>query len=89
MGTIIKAKEVVKESLLGAEETEGVKLSAQIRAAFLQHARKDPETGDLFMREEEFVNAIAPKNEDYVCRCLNRSDRELSTESTDNLNSTK
>jgi solute carrier family 25 (mitochondrial aspartate/glutamate transporter), member 12/13 len=70
MATLIKAKEVVKESLLGTEETEGIKLSAQIRATFLQHARKDPETGELVMGKEEFVNAIAPKNEDYVrCHC--------------------
>lgn len=68
MAALTKAKEAVKESLLGTEEPEGVKLSAQIRATFLQHARKDSETGELFMGKEEFVNAIAPKNEDYV-RC--------------------
>lgn len=66
MTTLTKAKEVVKESLLGTEEVEGVNLSAQIRATFLQNARKDPETGELVMGKEEFVNAIAPKNEDYV-----------------------
>ena len=66
MATLTKAKEAVKETLLGTEELEGVKLTAQIRASFLQHARKDPETGELYMGKEEFVNAIAPNTEDYV-----------------------
>jgi hypothetical protein len=69
MATVSKVKEAVKESLLGTEEPEGIKLSAQTRATFLQHARKDEESGELVMAEEEFVNAIAPKNEDYVSSC--------------------
>ena len=59
-------KEVVKEKLLGTEVAQDVKLSAQSRATFEKNARKDPETGELFMGEEEFVNAIAPPGEDYV-----------------------
>ena len=80
MTTLTKAKEVVKESLLGTEEIEGIKLSAQIRATFFQHARKDPETGELVMGKEEFVNAIAPKNEDYVrCHGQDRYSNDKST----------
>jgi solute carrier family 25 (mitochondrial aspartate/glutamate transporter), member 12/13 len=60
MATVTK----VKESLLGTEEP--VKLSAQTKATFIKHAQKDPETGELKMGETEFVNAIAPENEDYV-----------------------
>jgi solute carrier family 25 (mitochondrial aspartate/glutamate transporter), member 12/13 len=64
MATATKVKEAVKESLLGTEDP--IRLSAQSKATFANHARKDPETGELVMREAEFVNAIAPKNEDYV-----------------------
>lgn len=57
-------KEAVKESLLGSEES--AQLSSQTKARFNSNATKDPETGELFMGAEEFVNAIAPDNEDYV-----------------------
>jgi solute carrier family 25 aspartate/glutamate transporter 12/13 len=73
MATATTVKEVVKESLLGTEETPN--LSAQTRATFQYHARKDAETGELIMGEEQFINAIAPKNEDYVS-CSLRSIRE-------------
>jgi solute carrier family 25 aspartate/glutamate transporter 12/13 len=65
MSTIATAKEAVKESLLGAE-SEGLQLSAQVRATFEKHARQDGETGELVMGEAEFINAIAPMQEDYV-----------------------
>jgi len=77
MATVTKVKEAVKESLLGTEESDSVKVSAQNRATFLQHARKDEESGDLYMGEEEFVNAIAPKGEDYVS--YTSCDRSAST----------
>ncbi|KAJ5518711.1 Calcium-binding EF-hand [Penicillium expansum] len=54
--------EAVKESLLGS--TEGPHLAHQARANFVLHAQKD-ENGDLFMDEENFINAVAPKQEDY------------------------
>jgi solute carrier family 25 (mitochondrial aspartate/glutamate transporter), member 12/13 len=66
MADLIKAKEVVKETLLGTDQTEDVQLSAQSKATFETHARADAESGELYMREEEFVNAIAPEGEDYV-----------------------
>jgi solute carrier family 25 aspartate/glutamate transporter 12/13 len=33
---------------------------------FDKNARKDEKSGELFMGEEEFINAIAPEGEDYV-----------------------
>ncbi|KAI9734456.1 MAG: mitochondrial aspartate-glutamate transporter agc1 [Claussenomyces sp. TS43310] len=60
--TVTLVKESVKESLLGTEEPEH--LSAQTRAAFVRHARQD-ESGELVMGEEEFINAIAPEEQDY------------------------
>ena len=66
MPDIIKAKEVIKESLLGAETAGDVQLSAQSKATFEKNARRDEETGELFMGEGEFVNAVAPTGEDYV-----------------------
>ena len=67
--TVEHVKDSVKESLLGTEEHEQgtePKASSQTRTAFLKHATKDPETGDLFMDELGFVDAIAPPTEDYV-----------------------
>lgn len=55
--------EAVKESLLGS--TEEPQLSHQSRSNFVRHAQKD-EHGELFMNEENFINAVAPKQEDYV-----------------------
>lgn len=59
-------KEVIKETLLGVEEPADLQLSAQTRATFEKNARKDEQTGELFMGEEDFVNAVAPPGEDYV-----------------------
>jgi solute carrier family 25 (mitochondrial aspartate/glutamate transporter), member 12/13 len=66
MADVTKVKEVVKESLLGSELPADVQLSAQSKATFDKNARKDEKTGELFMSEEEFINAIAPEGEDYV-----------------------
>jgi solute carrier family 25 (mitochondrial aspartate/glutamate transporter), member 12/13 len=67
--TISTVKEQVMESLLGKEEA-GVNMSAQTRARFSTNAKRDEETGELVMTEEEFINAIAPKDEDYVSHSL-------------------
>ncbi|KAI9724785.1 MAG: hypothetical protein M1812_000061 [Candelaria pacifica] len=56
-------KGAVKETLLGT--TREPQLSQQAKATFDDHATKDEDTGDLYMTEENFVDAIAPKNEDY------------------------
>ena len=62
-----EVKESVKETLVGYEEPpEESQASAQTRADFMQHAIKDEETGEYYMGQEEFVNAVAPPNEDYV-----------------------
>lgn len=68
MADLTKAKEVVKESLLGAEVPEDVQLSAQSRATFEKNARKEADSDELYMSEKEFINAIAPEGEDYVSR---------------------
>ena len=56
--------EAVKETLVGT--TREPELSSQTKAAFDRHAKSDEETGELYMTETEFVNAIAPGTEDYV-----------------------
>jgi solute carrier family 25 aspartate/glutamate transporter 12/13 len=56
--------ESIKETLLGIEEPQP--LSATTKATFLKFARKSEESGELYMGEEEFIDAIAPKDEDYV-----------------------
>lgn len=63
MSTSTTVKEAVKESLLGSEEPSN--LSASHRASFLKNAKKDEQTGELYMGPEEFIDAIAPPNEDY------------------------
>lgn len=55
--------ETVKESLLGA--TLSADLTQESRTTFLKHARQD-ENGDLYMEEQDFVDAIAPPDENYV-----------------------
>lgn len=57
-------KETVKASLVGTSEEP--QLSQQIKSNFLQYARKDENNGELCMTEEQFIDAIAPKNQDYV-----------------------
>lgn len=68
MAEISKAKEVVKEKLLGIDQTEEIKLSAQSKHTFEKNARRDEASGELFMTQEDFINAIAPVDEDYVSR---------------------
>ena len=57
-------QEAVKESLLGT--TREPELSAQTRAAFDRNAKKDEATGEYYLTESEFVDAVAPEGEDYV-----------------------
>lgn len=64
MSTSPPAKETIKKSLLGTDEPK--ELSSQTRAHFATSAIKDPETGQLYMGEEQFINAIAPPSEDYA-----------------------
>lgn len=54
----------VQESLLGSEAPSS--LSSESKDRFLKYARQDEEDGDFFMHSEDFVNAIAPPEEDYV-----------------------
>ena len=57
-------KTAVKESLLGA--TLEPEISSQSKATFDRNSREDEETGERYMSEEDFVNAVAPASEDYV-----------------------
>ena len=57
-------KDMVQESLLGVEQTLNV--SEQNRQDFLKYALRDEETGEHYMTENEFIEAIAPASEDYV-----------------------
>lgn len=66
MADLDKAKEIMKDKLLGTELTQDVQLSALSKETFDKNAQKDEETGELFMGEEGFINAIAPEGEDYV-----------------------
>ena len=56
--------DTVKESLLGTSLPQD--LSPSSRTTFLKHATRDEETDELYMGEEEFVDAIAPPDQNYV-----------------------
>src|SRR5690242_15407239 len=60
-------KEEVREVLLGT--TDEPQLSQLTRAAFMKHAQKDEATGEFFLNEESFIDAVAPESEDYVSNC--------------------
>src|SRR4051812_10738522 len=70
MSKVAKVKEAVKETLVGSEESEPALLSVQTKARFNSHAIKDAETGELFLGPDEFINAVAPPDEDYVSQCF-------------------
>jgi solute carrier family 25 aspartate/glutamate transporter 12/13 len=57
-------KEQVGEVLLGTSEEP--QLSQLTRASFMKHALKDESTGDYYLGENEFIEAVAPESEDYV-----------------------
>ena len=61
------AKEAIKESLLGT--TTEPELSQQTKATFDRNARQDEVTGEYLMTEADFVDAIAPADENYVSSC--------------------
>ncbi|KAI9726574.1 MAG: mitochondrial aspartate-glutamate transporter agc1 [Chrysothrix sp. TS-e1954] len=56
-------KEQVQDALLGT--TEEPQLSQQTRAEFMKHATTDEESGEHYLGEEEFINAVAPQSENY------------------------
>ena len=57
-------KEQVKQSLVGTVIEPSLSTDAQ--ATFERHAKKNEETGELYMTQDEFVDAVAPAHEDYV-----------------------
>lgn len=67
--------EAVKESLVGSSQP--VSLSTESRVTFLKNARRGDDD-ELYMNEEDFINAIAPPEEDYVSFVPRYSHRLLS-----------
>ncbi len=63
--------ETVKESLLGVSQPED--LSSTSRATFLKYAKQEGENGEYYMGEDEFIDAVAPPEEDYVSMSHSRS----------------
>lgn len=63
-------KEEVREALLGT--TEEPQLSQLTRGAFMKHAQKDEATGEYFLNEDAFIEAVAPESEDYVSNCARK-----------------
>lgn len=57
-------KEKMKEVFLGSQEE--VQVSPQTRTSFLKHAQRDEKSGEFYLDEHDFVNAIAPSDETYV-----------------------
>lgn len=43
---------------------------AQSKWRFTSNAKKDPETGELYLGTNEFINIIAPGTEDYVSQLV-------------------
>lgn len=66
MSKIAVATEAVKETLIGTHQDTTLQASAQTKARFVAHAVKDAETGELYLGLDEFVTAVAPKDEDFV-----------------------
>lgn len=64
MATAGAVKEAVKESLIGTDEPSHP--SSHSKARFSSAAVKDADSGELYMGPEEFINAVAPQNEDFV-----------------------
>lgn len=57
-------KAAVKQSLLGTEQEPD--LSLQTKATFEKYSTRDEASGEAYMTEDAFVNAIAPETENYV-----------------------
>lgn len=56
-------KEQVGDALLGT--TQEPQPSQQTKAIFMKHAVKDEQTGEYYLGENEFIDAVAPESEDY------------------------
>lgn len=57
-------KEQVKEKLVGTEQES--QSSGHTGAEYYKHAIKDEESGEYYLTEQGFIDAIAPEGEDYV-----------------------
>ena len=70
MATVTDA---VKKTLVGT--TIEPELSQEVRATFDRHSIQDDATGERYMTEKEFVDAIAPVHENYVSFNMHSSAR--------------
>lgn len=68
MSKLAVATEALKEAVVGTHEPE--QLAAHTKARFAQYAVKDADSGELYLGPEEFINAVAPKGEDFVSHIL-------------------
>lgn len=59
-----KVKESVKQTLVGQVHERDY--STSLRSQFEKYASHTEEDGERYMTEGDFVEAIAPENEDYV-----------------------
>ncbi|PGH17137.1 hypothetical protein AJ79_01275 [Helicocarpus griseus UAMH5409] len=59
-------KDNIKDSIAGTLAPESSQpVTSQIKSHFQHHARSDDVSGERYMNEEDFINAIAPAHEDY------------------------
>ncbi|KHJ32981.1 putative mitochondrial carrier [Erysiphe necator] len=62
----IENSSILKETLIGPDTPNNLKFSKQSKSTFEKYAKVDPDTGEHFMEEKEFIDAIAPESEDYL-----------------------
>ncbi|KAK3327384.1 mitochondrial carrier domain-containing protein [Cercophora scortea] len=65
MSKVTAVKEAVKETLVGHQEPSLEVVSVQTKARFNTYATKDPETGEAYLGVDQFIDAVAPPDEDY------------------------
>lgn len=61
-----KITDAVKESLLGT--TQAPDLSKEARSRFMSRAKQDKD-GEWYLERDDFIELIAPPEEDYVSSC--------------------
>lgn len=56
--------------MTNSQDVKDAVKEAQSKWRFTSNAKKDPETGELYLGTDEFINIIAPPTEDYVSQKL-------------------
>jgi hypothetical protein len=84
---MLAVKDQVKDKLLSTPLTTTVEpeppATKETRLAFMKYAEPDGETGEWYLNEAHFIDALAPGKEDYVSMTLDV------TPVTDKCDSTK